>query len=781
MSAIDCLLKKASLGRVSKDHARAIEELYQQKIDAGSSVDDAAKSALDEFRGMSEGELSPRQQNLFARGAQSAKAYDQAVEYLKGRKGYDLKEAIRELSLDKVYERQRDISTQYSVPLIDTYKALKKTRFHTPSAQLSDELIMGMYGKQTNPQNNAMVDTIKKVITTLNSDFADRAGKIADVKDTSLPFYFNVSSIKNITADEFINIFEGKINWDNFFKNTPELTNKSTTELLNLIYDRIVNNSLDRSVSYRRIMDSIRITSPEDFITLNKTFGMGDIMTILAHFIENNSKEIARRDILGYSPQKMLSSLVKEFVPTEADQLNKTINNNLNYLNGMYKIGAPEAYVKFLDGAKSTYAATKLVKTSIQAYLTDPYFRVVKRYLMGFEPFNGLLSAFKLSSSEDKKLAIKLGLMAQANMESSSSALRMINLSQPMVGLDKVTQGSMMISYLTQLTENARGRNMVSAALDFADLVGTPFDKLPKNTQISLKNGLISVSEWNSITKDMLYIEQYHGHDVPLLSPLHIADNFNKELGQKLATIMGNIREASTPTSWIGARAALQRLASSDNVGIGATLASSVGMFTGFSSSVYQYILKETFRRGLNTFTGGAMVAAVLIGYAVPTALYIQAKRALEYKDPLPINSDTFWKQIITNSPLWNQLTNFLTSGGDHIDILGPLGNTIGSAKNIIAKNLEAVKQGKETHISRDLVGFFTQNIPGGPLYLAGEALKRLLIEPMQYKTDPAYYHSLWQKMDKREIDKGSGYISKPGSGKLPNRFPDFSKLWRKK
>lgn len=103
----------------------------------------------------------------------------------------------------------------------------------------------------------------------------------------------------------------------------------------------------------------------------------------------------------------------------------------------------------------------------------------------------------------------------------------------------------------------------------------------------------------------------------------------------------------------------------------------------------------------------------------------------------------------------------------------GGLAGRVNNIKNLTIGNLVQYGNDEKTNFGREATQFLRQNMPGGSIWYARLAWERMVLDQLQYLTDPDAHRAFRRKMGKRKRDYGQDFWWAPGES-APDHAPDM-------
>jgi hypothetical protein len=396
---------------------------------------------------------------------------------------------------------------------------------------------------------------------------------------------------------------------------------------------------------------------------------------------------------------------------------------------------------------------------------------------------NDYLRLLNPANAEDRRVAVRAGLLAEAWAQRAAGAMR--NQADVIgTGLgSRAADFVLRASGLNAHTQAARWAIQMETLGVLADEAGKQLDDLPPLLRQALGRYGIGQAEWDILRASGVVEDG----GVRFLSPEAVARGATMadaaararlEAATRLLEFVQSEARFAVPEPGAAERALM----------VGQTRP---GTWTGeFVRSAMQFktfpitVMLMHIGRGLNQETAAGK-AAYLASYGIATtlmgALAIQLKAVGQGRDPRDMSAPGFWGAAFAQGGGAGIVGDFLFTSINRADqslymnmVGGPMGGLLDDISRIAGLNITALaEEGRERAIGADLSRFLRHNAPGTTLWYSRLAMDRLIWDRLQVWADP-HAQRRFRTVERRalrEFDQGFWWA--PGEA-APRRGPDL-------
>ena len=562
--------------------------------------------------------------------------------------------------------------------------------------------------------------------------------------------------------------------------------------------DKTQSRALADRLGSRRYLE---FKSYDDWKSYNDEFGDGDVFTNVINHVEHMSKEIAMMDVFGPNPTAMKHYISESALKHAAEKdvsetgaVNKihsfVTQKKLREFDEMWGMATGKNSVLSNDyfgftmaGIRNLITASKLAASPLSAVPGDMVTVRMAKAISGL-PGSRFITHYvsNLAKSDDRQLAIRLGLIAEAATSIAGQHHRYMGDLFGPAWTKNVSDFILRVNGLTGHTQAARWAHGMEWLGYFADNKGEAFKDL--DVKAALERAGITEGDWNEFRKTPLYEHEgakfLRPDDVLTRDDLH--SNRARDLADKFQMFVIDEMHRAVPEATLHARAAL--LGESKPGTLTGELLRSFAMYKNFPITLLMQMqrgimLQQGLRsRAAFAATYGLMLTAV-------GALTVQLQQLSKGRDPISMNpSDkfgrAFWGQAaltggglgIWGDFLFRDANRF--GGGLMSTVAGPVAQFGSDVQKLTVGNVLKTANGQKTSVGPDLLNFVHNNMPGSNLWYARLILQNGIMDAIQRAVDPDAM-AKWQRDQANYYrDYGQQYWWKRGNV-APSRAPDLS------
>ena len=281
----------------------------------------------------------------------------------------------------------------------------------------------------------------------------------------------------------------------------------------------------------------------------------------------------------------------------------------------------------------------------------------------------------------------------------------------------------------------------------------------------------ISEAEWGK----MASFEQYDFKGAKFLRPDEMMET-DRELAFKMLEMVQGMTNLAVPVGSVRARTTL---VSNTRAGtLAGELVRSFAMFKNFPVTFYQNnLMAAIYQKG--TTRKMAIGADLLISSSAMAALSIQLREMTKGRDPLPMDTVSFWSAAILTGGGLGILGDFMFAGvnrfgGGLVETAsGPKVGFLNSLRNLTVGNVAQFVRDEKTNLGKETIDFFGRNLPGASTWYLRLAIERAVLDQLRLMVDPDAYKRFRQLERGRQRDYNQDYWWRPGQT-LPDRAPNI-------
>lgn len=527
-------------------------------------------------------------------------------------------------------------------------------------------------------------------------------------------------------------------------------------------------------------------TSPEAWFRFNDTYGQGDagIYDMLVGHLDGIARDIGMMEILGPNPHHLARLLVDTARQDGASAYQAyKLAAIWDHTSGRAASPVSEFLANIARSIRSWLTAAQLgsaVVSSVTDFSTVRQAaawngisagQVMQRYLALLNPAN----------AEDRKLAVRLGLIADGWAQRAAGAMRN---QADVVGSDlggRVADFVLRASGMNAHTQAAKWAFGMELLGHLADQAGKSLDQLDAPLQRAFRTYGIDAADWDLIRTRGLWEED----GARFIHPEQIVRGPDG---------------AATPD---GAQLAASRLLELVNTETGFAVVepgaleralllgrSQAGTLSGeFLRATMQYksfpvsMMTRHLARGIEAYRAGdrgRYMVATVVSLTAMGALAMQLKAIAQGRDPRDMTDAKFWGAAFFQGGGAGIFGDFLNAGLNRADrgfymaaIGGPTMGLADDLARLTGSNIQGAAEGKDTHFGAELARFVQRNAPGTSLWYARLALDRMMWDRLHELADPDVGRR-FRRIEQRALKEANQRFWWGPGDRAPERAPSL-------
>ena len=531
----------------------------------------------------------------------------------------------------------------------------------------------------------------------------------------------------------------------------------------------------------------------DSWMEYQEKFGTENAFDAMVGHMDTMARDIAMMEVLGPNPDLTIRFLkdtirkdadgdaVKENAATKASY---AIDVNYSAINGTINAPIDGMFANTFAGLRQVLQSAQL-GSAVVAALTDPNFGRIARRMNGIPQKSQLINTLKLLnplSAEDRKLAVRLGLIAEGWTTLASAQMRFTgDISGPEV-TRRLADFTMRASFLSPWTQANRWAFGMEFLGNVADNSGKVFGELDPRMQKQFERYGVGPDKWDIMRQTPLY--EHEGVSFLRAEEIEARTDIRPELARELATSLMVMIDTETnfavPSSSIRGRTALT---GDTRPGTAAgELTRSFAMYKNFGVTLFNtHIMRgvtESTKAGKGAYYADFLITTTLLG-----ALAMQLKEISKGRDPRGMDTAEFWGAAMMQGGGFGIYGDFLFSdvnrygGGLAGTIAGPGVGFVDDLRKLTIGNALQAMAGEDTNISSEMIGFAARYTPGSSLWYSRLALDRMVVDQLKLWADPEALKKMRRSEKKLQRETGQGYWWSKGD-LTPQRSPDLSKAF---
>lgn len=637
-------------------------------------------------------------------------------------------------------------------------------------------------------------------------------GAIPKLKGWDVPQHHNAVKVRKTSFDDWYNFIEPLLDASRMLDHATGkmMTRPQMRGVLQSVYDSIRTQGWDKAepkgfvqgqqIAMRhRDARVLHFSSAESWLKYNAEYGDGDVFSAMMNHVDMMSREIGAMRALGPNPRATLRFMGERLKKTayeagDAKMINRAERESKRALS-LYShyIGDANAPV---DGTFArVFSSTRQVLTAAQlgsavlSAVSDVAFSRITSKFNGISHWKVMRSQLKLlnpANAEDRKLAVRLGLIAEEWGQISASQMRYTGEVVSGEFARRLSDGVMRASGLSAWTQAGRWAFGMEFMGLMADNAGKRLDALPRPFRDALERYGVSADEWEIIRATDLYEPAKGGFLRPddILARTDLDPKQADALATKLLDMVTSETEFAVPSTSIIGKEAL--IGDAKPGTIGGELLRSTLMYKNFAITLmHTHIMRTINQKGVwNKFRYGT---SLLVSTTVMGGFAMMLKDLSRGRDPKPMASDgplpvdgKFLARAMLQGGGLGIFGDFVLSDqsrfgmGGAATAAGPMVGFVYDTAKLAQKVVTADKTA-----GREAVNYVGRYTPGSSLWYARYGIERGILDELQEWVDPNAEKSFKARRAAQGNTEGSDYFAPRGAGLIPQRMPDFENMQR--
>lgn len=796
MSLKLCIPGMVERGEITPEQARQMEEIYDQleahyRKQTGETA--AASMASTETLDRMEAEAFQRKRQAVMQIAAQRSAIDNMKRYAgglgdaalalldqDGKAPYSNVEARRKAILGRSHAMMEGVLSRHR---------RRVTGVIRDRAGLRD-LVREAFGEESgNLSAKEMADAWTRTAEMLRQRFNAAGGAIGKLEKWGLPQTHSSVAVRKVGYVAWKDFIEPRLDLSKMMDAVGDqpLTQDALQATLRHVYETIRTEGWanrqpgtagGKKLGNRRSDSRFLVFKDADsWLEYQERFGAATPFDAMMGHISAMSRDIAMMEIMGPNPTATLR-WVKDVVNRDAalgdggvidaaQSSTKRLQEIFDTITGTAQTPINAKWASRMQGVRSVLTSAMLGSATLSA-LTDVGFQTVTRRFNGLPvtgAITGYLKLLRPWMSQDQKLAVRMGLIAEEASKMASAQNRYIGESVGPEMASRLADGVLRLSGLSPWTQAGRWAFGMEFLGHIADQSDKPFSKLHPSFRGALERYGIGSAEWSKIRATPLHEER----GTTFLRPQDIKD---ENLGDRILEMIQSETDFAVPTATVRARSALNVDRPGTWMG---EIARSAVLFKSFGISMLmthgrRMIEQEGFNR--LKYAASLAITTTLMG-----ALAMQLKDVSKGKDPRPMDDPRFWGAALLQGGGLGIFGDFITStesrfgSGLGETLAGPV---VGLASDIGGLGWEAFKEAP--NYGRQTTKMLKRYLPGGSLWYSRLAFERTMLDQMQLWLDPDADEA-FDRMERHAEKTGQEHWWEPGD-RSPEREPNYANIF---
>lgn len=538
----------------------------------------------------------------------------------------------------------------------------------------------------------------------------------------------------------------------------------------------------------------VKFKSPEAWRAYNEKYGDPNPFNATYAYIENMSRDIGLMERFGPNPQTSYR-WARELIQSRAAARDAKEGGTKHMDSARSKLARADALWEHLTNSAMSPGNVRLANTMagikhwlVSAQLGSAFISSISDLNLtrlaaahaGLPQWKTVAEVGRLflrNSDEDRRLALRLGLIADGINGATSAVARMIGEVQGPETARRISDATMRLSGLSHLTRVGQWAFGMSFMGKLADESGRTFRELPDALRKTLIRHGFDEAAWDAVRATPLYSEG----KATFLRFLDIED-------PRLATRVSNMIDAESqfavPTGTIRSRTLL----------LGATKPGTIEGEVLRAANMYKsFSIMFVFLHGLRALSQDTMrgklsyAASLAITMTLMGGLSLQLKQIAAGRDPRAMfdkdgRPDPKFVAAafmqggglgIYGDLAFSNLNRFGRSAAE--TVLGPIPALGQDTLNLTVGNLAQLATGDDTNFGGELVRYLGNYTPfAGSIWYGSLAFERAVLNQIQHAIDPQADRRFRNQVRRWQRDFGQEFWWKPGES-TPDRAPDLA------
>lgn len=554
----------------------------------------------------------------------------------------------------------------------------------------------------------------------------------------------------------------------------------------------------------------LQFKDADSYLKYASNYGQEDPIKALFDHINGLAHDIAAMETLGPNPSAMVE-WIKQAVKLEAaksiegkpslyypgnkslegvaDQINYTghrIDSVYSALRGRTVVSGKLA--AGVSNLRNVLTSAQLGGAALTAAAGDPFVDLAARYLTNMPLTHAFTAILKTFSGGTREAAVRSGMMWDDFVHILGDSARFTGLVTGSEWSKWLVDRTMQWSFLEPMTQARKHVFGLDIQAMLGDHAGGGFDKLPPMMQTWMKGYGITPSDWEVMRAAPLF--RADPSAAPFLRPIDIAKtDAGGPVAEKLLQLIYGQTERAVPSGTVRSQT-LMTMGTTRGT-LPGELMNSFLQYKSFGLSIMGLQLQALQQlwhvqgKGSALAYGTGMLSLLTLGGAIA----MQLRHVSQGRDMQDMKDPKFWMAAAQTGGGLGILGDFLFQdqsrfGHGFMDTLaGPLAGFGQDTYNLTAGNAIQVmrnatrrpgQKAGAVDFGGDLANYAGRYTPGMSLWYGRLAVRRLLLDQLQYATD-SDAHTKWRRQQKQlKSDTGQGFWWKQGD-LAPSRRPAYA------
>lgn len=652
-------------------------------------------------------------------------------------------------------------------------------------AKMMADVVDEIFGSTTNnPDAARFAKSLSSALDDLNNRYQNLTGDHRTLKDWGLPQRHDPLKVKKTSFENWFTKLSEQLDLERMIKENPDLAEPQDFKfIMAKVYENITTDGTSRiderpfmpgskgEIVANRILPRtmqtigakhasnrfLKFKDGKSWMAYQQEYGSGSLYQTITDHIMSVSREIALMERFGPNHRagfQYAKALVQKKVgkPNAGKMAESYYNilSNINYTE-------PTKTANLLRSIRDWNVATKLGGAVLSAQ-TDHSFAAQTALYNGLSATRMMKRYFQQLGSNNRKEAARLALTGEFALDRLSAAFEYQN-SMNTGKAKALADLTMRVSGMEAHTVAMRQAFGIEFLQGMTDATSKAYGNLPPKLRKAFERYGIDENAWNTIRAS----ERTQFKNMSILDPNKIQD---AKVAESLVGMILTETDFAVPTPGVRERAIV-----SLGTQAGTVVGEAVRGLTQFMSFPVTAQMKHMIgRSGIDQQTSAASkigyAASVAVTSTLLGAMVVQAKQLAQGKTTMDWDNTDFWLRAADQGGYFGLVGGFLMdtqgyhqgySGGPIID--GPVKDL---AYTLVAGNIQKIREGNDTTISKDATNFLIKNTPGNNIWYARLAMERAIFDRLRRMTDPQWDRNMNERMRRNMRDHGQDYWWRP-------------------
>ena len=571
-------------------------------------------------------------------------------------------------------------------------------------------VIREIFGEATGDQEASMhAQAWGKMSNYVRKRLIDAGARIGKIEDWGMPQYHDSARVSKLTADEWVDFLENKIDWARMSADSGLTYTEIRSLLKEQIYPSIVTEGGSK-IDLARVSGKpqgtglltrlrqhrfIHFKDADSWIEYQEALGTNDFVATMDNWMTSMSTNIAAMETLGPDPTLGMQHIRNELRSRGRSDKIKWLEKV--YANLMGEVGVSNAAGAALGSSIRSANILMHLGNATLSMITDPVFMSMTARYNDIPIVRSLLRQIQIAAknavgnSDELQFVSRLGYTAEYATDRLLAAARFTDAT-PTKWMGRLSEMSVRASWMHNITVAGRA----AFAMEYSGALGRDaaksWDQLSKRRRMAFERVGIQDWEWD-IIRNTGMVER---NGVLYADINSTGRGGYRDTATKLGALINQEMAYAVPTPGVETRAWQNQ---------GADRGTWQGEITRFGFEFKSFpitMLMMHMRRALHgsgmdgRVYGGGMIAALFILGHIAS----QAKDISKGRDPIALTDED-------GKPNWTQITRALTQGGG----LGIYGDLLLSDQTRFGSGWGETLMGPTIGLGADITGLMQQGL----------------------------------------------------------------------